>query len=277
MKTILITGTTSGIGQATAVELARTGHRIIMANRNREKANNVRQQIVQQTGNNEIQLLDLDLASQASVRACAAAFLEQHSRLDILINNAGMMTPEQTITDDGFELQFAANALSQLLLTLELKTALLEAAPSQVIFVTSLMHKFGKLDPASFRGWPTYSGGGAYGQSKLVMTMLATELAEQLRDRRVTVNCLHPGAVNTGILNSYPRFAQFFLRLLFATPEKGARTTLHLATQDPGKLPTGKYFVNARESKTHKLVTDATARAELLDECCNLLNIPAPI
>lgn len=270
MKTILITGSTSGIGKVTALELARAGHRIVMANRNRERAEAARAEIAAASGNDELELLDLDLSSLASVRACAAAFLAGHERLDLLINNAGLMSNEEVITEDGLELQIAVNALSQLQLTLDLEPAL-SVAPSQVIFVTSLMHRFGKLNPDSFNGWTSYNRNASYGQSKLVMTMLARELAERWRERRIAVNALHPGAVNTGILGNYPPLAQFFLRRLFATPEKGARTTLYLAGLDAADAPTGQYFDKARPAVTHKLVEDDQARRQLWDTCMALL------
>lgn len=271
MKTILITGTTSGIGKVTATELANQGHRIVMANRNRDKSEALRDDIANTTGNEHIEVLDLDLARLDSVRACADAFKASHDKLDLLINNAGLTNMEEVITADGFELQFAVNALAQFYLTLELLPSLEAAAPSQVIFVTSMMHKFGKLEPSSFRGWKKYSAGGAYNQSKLVMTMLARELAERQSPGGVSVNTLHPGAVNTGILDQYSKFAQFFLRRLFISPEKGARTSLQLAGMNPGDMPTGKYFSSGKEAATHKLVEHGASRAELWETCLSYL------
>ena len=130
-KTVLITGCTNGIGKVTALELARDGHRVVMANRNRSKAEQLRDEIAAATGNENLELLDLDLASLASVRDCAAAFLQSHGTLDILVNNAGLMSNDEVITEDGFELQFAVNGLSQFLFTLQLLPALEAAAPSQ--------------------------------------------------------------------------------------------------------------------------------------------------
>ncbi|GAB5451220.1 MAG: SDR family oxidoreductase [Halioglobus sp.] len=273
MKTILITGTTNGIGKVTALELARQGHRIVMANRNREKSEALLAELATQTGNDNLELLDLDLASLDSVTACTKAFLDKHQQLDLLINNAGLVSQEEVITADGFELQFAVNALGQLQFTLDLLPALEAAAPAQVIFVTSMMHKFGKLNTDSFRGWKKYGAQPSYNQSKLVMTMLAKELALRLEERRIAVNTLHPGAVNTGILDDYSPLQQFFLRKLFIAPEKGARTTLHLAGMDPADMPTGKYFNKCREAATHKLVQDADARAALWNTCSGMLKV----
>lgn len=277
MKTILITGTTSGIGKVTALELASAGHRVVMANRNRAKSEMVRDKIVEATANENIDIIDLDLASRESIENCAKTFLEVYPSLDILINNAGLMSNEQVITADGFELQFAVNALSPFQLTLELLPALEAAAPSQVIFVTSLMHKFGKLDVNSFQGWNKYSSSGSYGQSKLAMTMLACELAERLRSRDVSVNSLHPGAVNTGILHNYSAFSQFFLKLFFTSPEKGAKTSLLLAGMNPASMPTGEYFDSGKKGKAHKLTTDASARKKLWEECCACLGRTADL
>ena len=206
------------------------------------------------------------------MRLCAHAFKAKYGTLDILLNNAGLMSPTEVITEDGYELQFAVNALAQFELTLELLPALEAAAPSQVIFITSMMHKFGKLNTDSFTGWKKYSGGASYSQSKLVMMLLARELAERLADRNIGVNTLHPGAVNTGILDSYSKPAQFFLRKLFISPEKGAKTSLYLAGLTPGAMPTGKYFISEKEARPHNMVEDAAAREKLWDSCCGFLN-----
>lgn len=267
MKTILITGTTSGIGEVTAKELARQGHRIVVANRNRAKSEALRVAIVDSVADANIELLDLNLASLDSVRACAAQALERYPQIDILINNAGLTSMDEVITEDGYELQFQVNALAQLQFTQALVPALEAAAPSQVIFVTSMMHKFGKLNPESFKGWKKYNANGSYGQSKLAMMLLAKELAERLQEKNIAVNSLHPGAVNTGILDNYSPFAQFFLRRIFVAPEKGAVTTLHLADMSPAGMPTGKYFVKSKEAAAHKLVDDASARAALWSTC----------
>jgi NAD(P)-dependent dehydrogenase (short-subunit alcohol dehydrogenase family) len=274
VKTILITGTTNGIGRVTALELAHQGHRLVMANRNRDKSEKLRTEILNQTGNEAIEILDLDLASLDSVKRCTEAFLANHDKLDLLINNAGLMSMDEVITMDGYELQFAVNALSQLQFTLHLVPALAAAAPSHVIFVTSMMHKFGKLDPDSFRGWQKYHHQASYNQSKLVMTMLARELADRLGDRGIKVNSLHPGAVNTGILDDYGPVSQFLLRLIFTAPEKGARTTLHLAGLDPAQAPSGQYFTKGKPAATHKLVDDAASRSRLWETCTGLLEAP---
>jgi NAD(P)-dependent dehydrogenase (short-subunit alcohol dehydrogenase family) len=176
------------------------------------------------------------------------------------------------ITEDGYELQFAVNALAQFLLTLELLPPLESAAPSPVIFVTSMMHKFGKLDFDSFTGWKHYNGTKSYSQSKLAMMLLARDLAERLGDRQIAVNTLHPGAVNTGILDGYSKFAQFFLRRFFASPEKGAKTSLFRTGQVPQSMPSKKYFVGGKEAARHKLVENSAMREKLWDACCGYLD-----
>jgi retinol dehydrogenase 12 len=273
MKTILITGTTSGIGTVTATSLAQQGHRIVMANRNAEKSSQLVRDIIEKTDNQEVSALSLDLSSLDSVRNCATQFNEQYGKLDLLINNAGMTTFDQVITDDGLELQFCVNNLAQLLLTVELLPALEAAAPSHVIFVTSMMHKMGKLVPESYQGSAKYSGNAAYGQSKLAMTLNAKELSERLADRGIAVNSLHPGAVDTGILDAYSKLTQKLLRLFFVSPEKGARTTLYLADMDPASCPTGKYFDARKEAKPNPLVNDEAARQKLWQTSCELIGI----
>jgi len=273
VKNILITGTTNGIGRETALRLAEQGHQLTMANRNRQKAEQVAKDITAQTGNENISLLDMDLSSLDSVRQCARDFKASNESLDLLINNAGLMAHTQEMTADGFEMQFGVNNLAQLLFTVELLPVLEAAAPSHIIFVTSMMHKMGKLNPDTYKGWDKYNGNGSYGQSKLAMTLNARELAERLKDKKIAVNTLHPGAVETGILDGYSKVAQFFLRRFFTSPEKGALTTLHLAALDPATCPTGKYFNNRKEAKANKLVEDAQVRKELWDMCCDYVGI----
>lgn len=268
MKTILITGTTNGIGRVTAHNLARQGHKVVMANRNRQKSELLAEEIAQNTGNTNIGLLDLDLSSMSSVRECAEEFRATHKGLDILLNNAGMNAPEEVITEDGYESQFAVNNLAQLLLTVELLPVLEPAAPSHVIFVTSMMHKFGKLDFDSFEGGKKYSANASYAQSKLAMQMNAMELAERLRDRNIAVNTLHPGAVSTGILDCYSPFQQFMLRLFFTTPEKGARTSIHVAALEGDDLPTGTYFSGEKPAKPGKQVANQALRKKIWDISC---------
>jgi len=273
MKTILITGTTNGIGKETVLSLARQGHQIVMANRSRDKSQRLADEISKQTGNTNISLLDLDLMSLASVRECAAEFKRLHPKLDVLLNNAGMMAHEEVKTRDGFEAQFAVNNLAQLLLTVELIPALEAAAPSHVIFVTSMMHKLGKIDFDSFRGWKKYNANGSYAQSKLAMMLNAAELAKRLEHKKIAVNTLHPGAVSTGIIDGYSPLAQFFIKMIFTTPEKGARTSIYLANMDPEMAPTGKYFVNSKVAKPGKQTRDQALQKSLWKASCELCGL----
>ncbi len=273
VKTVLITGTTNGIGRETALGLAEKGHHIVMANRNRKKAEQVAKDIFDQTGNNNVSLLELDLSSLRSVRACAQQFKADHNSLDLLLNNAGLMAHAQQITEDGFEMKFAVNNLAPFLLTMELLPVLEAAAPSHVIFVTSMMHKFGKLDFDSFRAWGNYNANGSYNQSKLAMMLNAKELAERLKDKNIAINTLHPGAVATGILDGYSAFMQFFMRPFFTSPQKGARTSLYLAELEASNRPTGLYFSSAKEAKANKQVDDAQLRSKLWDLCCEFCGI----
>ncbi len=272
MKTILITGTTNGIGRVTALELARQGHTILMANRSREKSEAVQADIIEQTGNDKVSLFDLDLASLDSINQCTDDIKASVDAIDVVLCNAGLLTNDQVITEDGFELQFQVNALSQLQFALNVLPLLEAAAPSHLIFVTSMMHKMGKLNYDSFTGWEKYSGSPSYNQSKLAMMLLAGELSERLAAKQITVSTIHPGAVDTGILDNYSGVLQWVLKKLFVAPEKGAVTSIYLAGQDPQSLPQGKYFINKKPAKAHRLVNNAAARQKLWDHCCGLLN-----
>ena len=248
-----------------------------MSNRNRQKSKLLAKEITQETGNTNISLLDLDLSSLSSVRQCAQEFKATHNKLDILLNNAGMNAPEEVITEDGYESQFAINNLAQLLFTVELLPALEAAAPAHVIFVTSMMHKFGKLDFDSFKGWKKYNANASYAQSKLAMQLNAMELAERLRERNIAVNTLHPGAVSTGILDGYSPLQQFILRLFFTTPEKGARTSMHVAALEGSDRPTGTYFSGSKPAKPGKQVANQALRKKIWNLSCEYCGLtPAP-
>jgi NAD(P)-dependent dehydrogenase (short-subunit alcohol dehydrogenase family) len=130
------------------------------------------------------------------------------------------------------------------------------------------MHKFGKLDFDSFKGWKKYNANASYAQSKLAMQMNAMELAERLRERNIAVNTLHPGAVSTGILDGYSPLQQFILRLFFTTPEKGARTSMHVVALEGSDRPTGTYFSGSKPAKPGKQIANQALRKKIWNLSC---------
>ncbi|KAM6969280.1 retinol dehydrogenase 11-like [Tautogolabrus adspersus] len=202
-KTVIVTGANTGIGKTTAMDLARRGARVIMACRDRGRAEAAIKDIIQETGNNQVVFMQLDLSSQKSVRSFVENFLRSESRLDLLINNAGLIT--KGMTEDGFGMIFGVNHLGHFLLTVLLLDRLKASGPSRVVTVSSDGHKGGKVDFNCLKTHRVLSFGDndfqllqRYCHSKLCNVLFTIELAKRLQDSDVTCYSLHPGG-NTGI------------------------------------------------------------------------------
>lgn len=267
-KVCLVTGANSGIGLETARALADMGARVILACRNEEKGKAARQDIISSTANDQVDLMLVDLASLESVRKFAAEVNEKYERLDVLVNNAGVMCPKRRVSADGFELQFAVHHLAVFLLTHLLLDLLKKSAPARIVNVASMVHMMGKIDFADLQREKKYGMYSAYGQSKLAEVHFTYDLAEKLEGTGVTVNCLHPGAVATN-LDGMPGWMRMFL----AGPKKGARTSIYLASSPDVEGVTGKYFNNCKVANSSKLShvrEDGKRLWALTEEMCGL-------
>ena len=261
-KHILITGGNSGIGKVAATELAQQGATVILACRDSEKTAAALSQINAVAATPAVNL-PVDLANLASVRTLAAAYLARYQRLDVLINNAGIFPAKQRLTDDGFEMQFGVNHLAHFLLTHELMDVLKQSAPSRIVNVTSKLHTKGKLNFDSFKGFEKYSPQVAYNQSKLANVLFSMELAEHLQGSGVTSNCLHPGAVATDIVREMPCLIRKLLGAMFIAPEKGAKTTIMLASDAALAETTGLYYDQCELAQCSDLAADVALRQRL--------------
>ncbi|KAM7350184.1 retinol dehydrogenase 13-like [Cochliomyia hominivorax] len=244
-KVVLITGCNTGIGKETALEMAKRGARVYMACRNFDKCEKARQEIITLTGNTNVFNRTLDLASLKSVREFAAKFLQEEKRLDILINNAGIMSTPRKLTEDGWEQQFAVNHLGHFLLTNLLLDLLKSSAPSRIIVVSSIVHLFGKINKDDINLEKHYTRFGAYCRSKLANILFTRKLAKMLKDSQVTVNCLHPGCVQTELSRYDPIL--YILnavlgKIILRTTRGGAQTTLYLALDPEMQYKTGGYY-----------------------------------
>ena len=257
-KTILITGATAGIGEVTALELARTGAAIVGIGRNPAKCAAVATRIRQATGNPNVEFLVADLSVQAQVHQVAADFRQQYAQLDVLINNAGAVFFQRKESADGIEMTWALNHLSYFLLTHLLLDRLKASAPARIINVASDAHRGGKINFADLEGKQTYSGFGAYAQSKLANILFTYELARRLAGSGVTVNTLHPGFIASNFaMDNFVgwRRALSWLyrgvqRVAARSPEQGAATSIYLATDPAVATISGEYFVNKRIGKS---------------------------
>jgi NAD(P)-dependent dehydrogenase (short-subunit alcohol dehydrogenase family) len=272
-KTVLITGASAGIGKATAVELASRGAQLVLACRDLDKAGKARAEILARTPGARVDLVPLDLGSLRSVRACAQKLIADCPRIDVLINNAGVFPPTLRKTQDGFEEQIGVNHLGPFLLTSLLIDKLIDSAPARVVTVSSMMHAGGKIDFASIRGPAKYSAYAAYRQSKLANILFANELARRLTGRGVTSNSLHPGGVATEITRDASLVVRAFARLMFTTPEKGARTSVYLACSPEVEGVTGRYFVSCKDAKTDPLAQDEALARELWNVSAKLVGL----
>jgi len=268
LKTILITGATSGIGLHAALDLARRGHRVVMVGRDPARTEAAVAEVVGATGSREVSSLLCDFSSQADIRRLADQFRARHARLDILVNNAGQVNKTRRVTADGIEMTFAVNHLGYFLLTNLLIDLLIGSAPARVITVASIGHRQGTLDFDDLG----FARGGygimrAYGRSKLANVLFAAELARRLTGTGVTSNSLHPGGVNTNIWSGAPLWAKPFINLIFKpffiSPAQGASYVVALATRPDLENVTGLYFEEDKVSTPARLAQDPALAARL--------------
>jgi NAD(P)-dependent dehydrogenase (short-subunit alcohol dehydrogenase family) len=244
----LITGATDGIGKFTASDLARVGYTVVLAARNKAKAATVTREIVESTGNRDVGYLIADLRSLAQLHRLAEAFKVRYPRLDVLINNAGVIMPQRVLTEDGYETTYQVNYLAQFCLTQLLLGELEKSAQGRVINLSSSVYRAGKFDPGNLQGERRFSTIGAYASSKLCVLLFTIELAQRLRPTRVTANAVHPGIVRTpmmreseGVFRAISYAALPFSR----SPDKGAATSVFLASSAEPAQDSGQYFANA--------------------------------
>jgi NAD(P)-dependent dehydrogenase (short-subunit alcohol dehydrogenase family) len=244
-KTCVVTGASSGIGKASAEQLASMGANVVMVCRSPEKGDRAKAEVERKSGSKSVELMHADLASLASVRTFAQEYFQNHDSLDVLLNNAGVARPLRSLTVDGFETTFQVNYLSAFLLTNLLLPILKKSAPSRIVNVSSVAHYGGHInfeDPQMERGYGVMR---AYSQSKLALVLFTHELARRLEGTGVTANCLHPGAVATNIWGEWLGPAAFLgkiTRLFMLSPEKGAKTQVYLAASPEVRGVSGEYF-----------------------------------
>ncbi|MFX0091481.1 MAG: SDR family oxidoreductase [Candidatus Hodarchaeota archaeon] len=260
---VLITGSTDGIGKQTAIELAKRGAHVIIHARNYAKGSQIVDEIKKQTVNDKIDLVIADFTSLKQVHDMNADIIKRFDKLDVLINNAGVYKRKREVTEDGFETTFQVNHLSYFLITLSLLDLVSNSSsiPGRIINVASMAHAQ-RIDFDNLQAEKRYDGYNAYSLSKLCNIIFTFELAERLARQqddmpRVTVNCLHPGVINTKLL-----------RAAFgggSSVSSGADKLIHL-TLDPNVVKiTGKFFVNKRVANPARIVYNADIRKKIWD------------
>ncbi len=265
-RTCMITGASSGIGRATALALARQEATLILVCRDRGRGEATIAEIRQQTGNRDVTLMLADLSSQQSIRQLAQDFPATDRPLHVLVNNAGIVNLQRKLTVDGLEEVFAVNHLAYFLLTHLLLDRLRASAPARIVNVASTAHRFGGIDFDNLQGERRYRTMNIYGQSKLENIMFTYELARRLAGSGVTVNCLHPGGVATGLGSNNGAWAQRIVKVIgnfMRTPASGAATSIYLASSPQVEGVSGKYFVNSKPRRSSRISYDEAAQRRL--------------
>ncbi len=230
-RVAVVTGANSGIGLETVKALANRGATLVMACRNLDKASAAAEEIRREVPAADLEVIPLDLASLASVRTFAESFKAKYDRLDLLVNNAGVMVPPYTTTEDGFELQFGANHLGHFALTGHLLERLLKAQGSRVVTVSSGAHRMGEMDFENLQAEQGYKPWQAYGRSKLANLLFTLELQNRLEaaDTDTIAVAAHPGGTKTNLQSNMSRLWRPLLNLIMQEPEMGALPTLYAA------------------------------------------------
>lgn len=274
---MIITGANTGIGKENAIDLCKRGAKVYIACRDVKRAEDALREIKERSQSDKVIFLQLDLSSLDSVREFSKKFHKLESKLDILINNAGVMMCPKSYTKDGFEMQFGTNHLGHFLLTNLLLDLIKASSPSRIINVSSSGHKFTDIDKDDLMGEKSYGKIKAYGQSKLANILFSRELSKKLAGTGVTVNSCHPGAVKTELQRHIHPIFTHFIGLLadpfFKTPWEGAQTQIRLAVDPDLEKVTGKYFADCEEATTSKHATNDDTAAWLYKKSLELVKL----
>lgn len=253
-RVVIVTGATSGLGLAAADGLARLGATVWLVVRNQARGEQARAAVLERSGASDVHVGLCDLSDLQSVRQFAERFTAQAERLDVLINNAGVLPPSRALSPDGIELTFATNVLGPFLLTNLLLPLLARSAPARIINVSSggmYTQRITVDDLQSERG--EFDGPRAYARTKRAQLILTEIWAQRLEGRGVVVHAMHPGWADTpGVKSSLPRFYRL-TRPLLRTPEQGADTIVWLGAADEPARSTGLFWHDRRPRPTHPL------------------------
>jgi NAD(P)-dependent dehydrogenase (short-subunit alcohol dehydrogenase family) len=264
-KTAIVTGGTNGIGLVTARELARMGAHVTIISRSEARCFAAAEAIRQETGQ-PVEFITADLSTLQGILQAASDFKHHHTRLEILVNNAGALFMNRKVTADGYEMTFALNHLNYFLLTNLLLDLLKASAPARIVNVSSGAHLSGRINFEDLMGEKHYRGMRAYGQSKLANVLFTNELARRLEGTGVTANSLHPGTIRTGFARNNGilyEFGMSVVGLFFPSQEEGAQTSIYLASSPEVEGVTGKYFYKCKEAPTNPIAQDPDVAQEL--------------
>jgi NAD(P)-dependent dehydrogenase (short-subunit alcohol dehydrogenase family) len=265
-RTVVVTGATSGIGEAAVLALAGLGARIVFVARDEARARATIRKLETKAPELGHRMHLADLSTMAETRKVGAAIAASEPRIDVLINNAGALFSDRRVTPEGLELTFALNHMAYFVLTEVLRENLIASAPARIVSTSSTAHHGARLDFSDLQNAKNYHGFSVYGRSKLANILFTRELARRLAGTGVTANCLHPGAVATRFGDSsggwFGRLVPL-LRLFFISPEKGADTIIYLASSPEVANRTGAYFVKRQITGPSAAARDDVAAKRL--------------
>ena len=267
-KTVLITGATDGIGKQTAVELAGMGHEILLHGRNEMRGLLVKNDIILQTGNQNIHYFNADLSEFDEITKLAENIKAEFNHIDVLLNNAGVLSMEKLVLPNGFEQTFMINHLAPFSLTMQLLPVLSNAQAARIVNVSS-QAQIGTMDFDNLNGEKFYDGYNAYGLSKLENCLFTYKLARELKESQVVVHALHPGVISTKLLHVGWGSGG-------APIETGSRTTVYVSVSEDIEGKTGLYFVNAKEHKSSAISYDQKIQERLWEISLGICKLEDP-
>jgi len=274
-KICLITGCNSGIGKITAIELAKKGFEIIMLVRNSEKSRTAYEEI-KNASKGKIVLKYADLASLDSIKKSAEEIKSEFTKIDVLINNAGIYKRNFALSADAFEISLAVNYFATYALSLLMLPLLKKSKQARIVNLTSELYKKGSVQLENNFAMEKFDGNKAYANSKLLVVYFTKELSKRLESDTITVNCVHPGVVATDVFREYPKWFARLLNIMISKPSEGAKPSILLADSDDLNNTTGKYFYKTTPKETVKIANNTELSKKIWDKTAALTGIEYP-
>ncbi|XP_034998956.2 retinol dehydrogenase 12, like isoform X1 [Hippoglossus stenolepis] len=275
-KTVVITGANTGIGKETAMDLAKRGAKVIIACRDMEKAEAAVKDVIEKSDNKNVLCMKLDLADTKSIREFAEAINKEEPKLNILINNAGVMVCPYGQTADGFEMQIGVNHMGHFLLTHLLLDLMKRSVPARIVTVSSMAHSWGAINLDDINSEKGYNKANAYSQSKLANILFTHTLAKKLEGTGVTTYSLHPGVVQTDLWRHLSGPQQFVMKMVSPFTKdsvQGAQTTIYCAVEPSLEKESGGYYSDSAPANCSAAGKDDDVAQKLWDLSCRLLSI----
>lgn len=276
-KVCIVTGANAGIGRVTALEIAKMGAKLVIVCRSKERGEEALKDIRNKSNNENVELILADMASQKSIKNFAEQFKTKYDKLDVLVNNAGLIIGKKELTEDGIESTFAINHMGYFITTHLLLDMLKESPAGRIVNVASEAHRMGNTSFDDINCEKAYNSMKVYGQSKFNNILFTYELAKRIKEHKnLTVNCLHPGVIGSNFGQTgaaWFRFGAKLLKPFFLTNEQGAETQIYLATSPEVEGVSGKYFDKKKPVRSSKISYDENAWKKLWEISEGLVKI----